>query len=94
MAKAMVNDHVIAQSNDCIIIENNLYFPETSVNRNYLLESDTITSCAWKGEAHYYHVVVDEDTLIDAAWFYPDPKPKAAHIKNYVAFWNGVTIKK
>jgi len=29
----------------------------------------------------------------DAAWYYPEPKPKAAQIKNRVAFWRGVSVE-
>jgi uncharacterized protein (DUF427 family) len=29
----------------------------------------------------------------DAAWTYPDPKPAAAEIRDYVAFWRGVTVE-
>jgi len=29
----------------------------------------------------------------DAAWYYPDPKPAAANIAGYVAFWKGVKIE-
>ncbi|MEI6381215.1 MAG: DUF427 domain-containing protein, partial [Cyanobacteriota bacterium ELA615] len=28
----------------------------------------------------------------DAAWYYPEPKEKAANIKNYIAFWKGVKV--
>jgi len=28
----------------------------------------------------------------DAAWIYPDPKPKALEIKGHVAFWKGVEV--
>ena len=30
----------------------------------------------------------------DAVWYYPDPKPAAANIKGYFAFWKGVTVEK
>ncbi|WP_338057091.1 DUF427 domain-containing protein [Tenacibaculum maritimum] len=30
----------------------------------------------------------------DAAWYYKHPSNKAKHIKNYIAFWKGVSIKK
>ena len=30
----------------------------------------------------------------DAAWYYPDPKPAAANIKDHVAFWRGVTVER
>lgn len=29
----------------------------------------------------------------DAAWFYADPKPAAANIKDHVAFWKGVKVE-
>ncbi|MGY8797913.1 MAG: DUF427 domain-containing protein [Longimicrobiales bacterium] len=30
---------------------------------------------------------------LGAAWYYPDPKDRAAHIKDYVAFWGGVRLE-
>ncbi|MEN0021574.1 MAG: DUF427 domain-containing protein, partial [Planctomycetota bacterium] len=50
------------------------------------------TSCPWKGEAHYHDVIVDGKVNADAAWTYPDPKPKAASIKDKIAFWRGVEV--
>ena len=29
----------------------------------------------------------------DAAWFYPDPKPKAEELRDRVAFWRGVEVE-
>ena len=55
--------------------------------------SETHTICSWKGEASYYTVAVDGKTNTDAAWFYPSPKPAAAQIKDYVAFWHGVKVE-
>ena len=49
--------------------------------------------CPWKGEASYYNVAVDGQTNKDAAWFYPSPKPAAAEIRDYVAFWHGVKVE-
>ena len=31
--------------------------------------------------------------LTDAAWYYPDPKPEAAAIRDRVAFWKDVKIE-
>ncbi len=64
-----------------------------SVNRELLNDSSTHTRCAWKGEASYFDVVVDGQVNRDAAWYYPDPKPAAAQIKDHVAFWRGVRIE-
>jgi len=29
----------------------------------------------------------------DAAWYYPEPKPEAANIAGYIAFWKGVKVE-
>jgi uncharacterized protein (DUF427 family) len=30
----------------------------------------------------------------NAAWYYPQPKPAAAEIKDRIAFWNGVRVRR
>lgn len=93
MPKAIWNGAIIAESEDTVMVEGNHYFPPDSVNRDYLQESQTQTTCPWKGEASYYHVMVDGELNADAAWYYPDPKSKASHIKDHVAFWHGVEVE-
>jgi len=93
MAKAIWKDQIIAESETVEVIEGNLYFPPESVNRAFLESSEKRTHCPWKGEAHYYHIVVGNDCNVDAAWFYPEAKPAASRIKGYVAFWRGVTVE-
>lgn len=92
--KASWNNQLIAESNETINIENNEYFPPDSINKEFLRPSLTHSTCPWKGVASYYSLTADGKENIDAAWFYPDPKSAAAEIKNYVAFWKGVTISK
>ncbi len=91
--KAIWNGEVIAQSDKIINLEGNKYFPAHTVNRAFLKKSETHTICPWKGHASYYDIIVDGKINKDAAWYYPDPKPMASKIKNYVAFWKGVKIK-
>ena len=93
MPRAIWNDVVLAESDHCEIVEGNYYFPPESVNQEYLQNSDTQTTCFWKGVASYYTIVVQGKQNKDAAWFYPDPKEKAQNIKGYVAFWRGVKIE-
>jgi uncharacterized protein (DUF427 family) len=92
MSKAIWNGAVLAESNDTIQIEGNQYFPPDSIKRQYLEDSDTHSTCPWKGEASYFHVIVNGEKNPDAAWYYPNPKDAAAQIKNYVAFWKGIKI--
>ena len=90
--KAIWNDITLAESDDTIVVEGNHYFPPDSVKRDYLQESDTHTTCPWKGEANYYTVVVSDAVNKDAAWYYSKPKEAAQQIKGYVAFWKGVEV--
>ena len=90
MPKATWNGAVLAESIETIEIEGNQYFPPESVNRQYLEDSTMHSTCPWKGEASYYHVVVSNEKNPDAAWYYPNPKDAAAQIKNHVAFWKGI----
>lgn len=90
--KASWNGTVIAESDDTVVVENNHYFPAASLNQDHFEASDTTSVCPWKGTASYYSVKVDGQENRDAAWYYPDPKPKAAEIKDRVAFWKGVQV--
>ena len=90
--KAIWNGAVLAQSDETIVVEGNHYFPPDALNREYFQESSKHTTCGWKGQASYYDVVVIGDTNRDAAWIYPEPKPAAAQIKGYVAYWRGVKV--
>ena len=94
MPRAIWNGVVIAESDNVQEVEGNLYFPPGSVNKDYLKESDTTTVCPWKGTASYYHVDVNGETKKDVAWYYPDPKQAALHIKDHLAFWRGVQVEK
>lgn len=90
--KAVWENTVVAESNQTIVIEGNHYFPPDSIKKECFAPSDTHSTCPWKGLASYYHVKAGEKLNHDAAWFYPEPKDAAKSIKNYVAFWRGVTV--
>lgn len=93
MVKAIWKDTVIAETQNFEIVEGNYYLPPDSVNDEYFKESEKHFTCPWKGEASYYDIVVDDQINEEAAWYYPNPKPAAEKIKNYVAFWKGVSIE-
>lgn len=98
--KALWHGTVIAEApqEDLIRIEGNWYFPPSSLKRDYFQPSDHHTTCFWKGEASYYDVVVDGQTNEFGAWYYPEPKEGSVErvkkdFKDYVAFWNGITVE-
>lgn len=90
--RAIWHGAVLAESPDTVYLEGNHYFPPESIQRPYFGNSDTHTTCSWKGVASYYHIEVNGELNEDAAWYYPDPKQEANAIKDYVAFWRGVEV--
>ncbi|MEO6042103.1 MAG: DUF427 domain-containing protein [Croceibacterium sp.] len=91
--EAIWNDQVIAHSDRTVVVEGNHYFPREDVDTSMLEKSDTTSVCPWKGTARYYTVEADDVRNEDAAWYYPDPKPQAARIKDRIAFWKGVEVQ-
>jgi uncharacterized protein (DUF427 family) len=85
--KAVLNDTVLAESDDTVVVEGNHYFPPESLNEEYLESSDHTTTCPWKGEAQYYDVVIGDTRKEDTAWYYPDPSDAASEIEGHVAFY-------
>jgi len=91
--KATWNGVTLAESDTCIVVEGNQYFPPDSIKHQYFKGSDTHTTCPWKGLASYYTIEVDGKENKDSAWYYPSPKEAARQIKDYVAFWRGVKVE-
>ena len=87
------NGEVLARSDDTVVVEGNHYFPAGDVARGVLAPSDTTSHCPWKGDASYYSINAGGSINEDAAWYYPDPKPEAAQIKDRIAFWKGVEVE-
>ena len=94
MAKAVWEGTVLAESDNTIEVEGNQYFPRESVKSEYFKPTDQHTVCPWKGTASYYDIVVNGKTNKAAAWYYPEPSKAALQIKDYVAFWRGVSVQK
>lgn len=93
MVQAIWNGAVIADSEETVVVEGNHYFPRGKVQLDLLHESPTTSMCPWKGQAHYYDVMVDGQRNSNAAWYYPNPAPAASAIQDHIAFWNGVRVQ-
>jgi hypothetical protein len=71
LMKATWKGATLAESDDTVVVEGNHYFPESSLKREYVTFSNHRSMCAWKGEAHYYSVMVDGELNPNAVWYYP-----------------------
>lgn len=86
------NGKIIAESDHCIAVEGNAYFPPSAVKLEFFAPSSQTSVCPWKGNCNYLDVVVDGKTNSAAAWTYKNPKSAAMPIKDHVAFWKGVVV--
>ncbi|MDF5728243.1 MAG: DUF427 domain-containing protein [Rhizonema sp. PD38] len=93
MPKATWKGTTLAESDNTVVVENNHYFPPEAINKQYFKDSNTHSTCPWKGLANYYNIEVNGEVNKDAAWYYPSAKEKAKQIEGYVAFWKGVKVE-
>jgi uncharacterized protein (DUF427 family) len=90
--KATWNNITIAESEDTVLVEGNHYFPESTLKKEYVTFSNHKTSCAWKGQASYYSLLINGEMITDAVWYYSDPKPEANMVRGRVAFGNAIKV--
>ena len=93
MARAVLNGVVIAESDDTVVVEDNVYFPRAAVRDEHVRPSKKSSWCPWKGRARYFDVAAGDAVVPAGAWYYPDPRSRAAHIRDRVAFWRGVEVE-
>jgi len=65
------------------------YLPPGDLQMDYLFPTTGSSFCEWKGTASYYSLQVGDRRLERIAWYYQDPSPTFAQIKDYVAFYAG-----
>jgi uncharacterized protein (DUF427 family) len=63
------------------------YIPPGDIRMEFLQRAPGTSWCEWKGKASYYDIVVGNRKISRAAWYYPNPVPAYAGIRDYVAFY-------
>ncbi len=64
------------------------YLPKTDVHFEYLTQTETATSCPYKGTARYWSVDTAGKTHDDVVWGYDTPLRESQEIAGFVAFYN------
>jgi len=63
------------------------YVPKADVRAELLRPSDTLSRCAYKGEAHYYSMAIGGQVFKDVIWYYRFPTADLGKIANHLAFY-------
>lgn len=63
------------------------YIDRADVRMDVLRPSETRTVCPYKGVAKYLSATIDGQEIKDIAWYYDDPMPEVALIKDRLAFY-------
>ena len=91
--KVVVDDIAVADTKlPWLLFETGLqtryYMLKHDVRIDLLEQSDTVTSCPYKGDAHLYSVKIGHKLHEDLAWSYRYPAPTCAKIQGLVSFLN------
>jgi uncharacterized protein (DUF427 family) len=87
-----VGGEVIADSRHAFLLHESghqpiYYFPPEDVRADVLEATERHTRCPKKGHASYYTIRAGDEIVENGAWYYPDPLPEAAPIKDLIAFY-------
>ena len=90
--RVVLNGVIIADTHNAVrVLETShppvYYIPPADIQMQYLAQTTGRSLCEWKGQAWYYSITVGEVRELNAAWFYPEPEPAFASIRDYVAFY-------
>jgi uncharacterized protein (DUF427 family) len=86
------NGHVIVDSRRALVLKEAsykpvLYFPREDADMAFFTRTDHTTYCPYKGEAHYFTLLMDGRFADNAVWTYEDPYPAMGEIKDLIAFY-------
>jgi uncharacterized protein (DUF427 family) len=91
--KAILNDHVIAESSDIVEAHGYAYFPSDSVRREWLEKTaKTESDLACPHGVQFYDVVIDGARHRRAAWSYEAPRPEMTRVGGRFGFWEDVKV--
>jgi uncharacterized protein (DUF427 family) len=91
--KAVLEDKVVAASDDIVDCKGYQYFPDSSVRLEWLQKSPkTARDLECPHGVQFYDVVIDGVRHARNAWIYEAPRPEMAQVARRFGFWNGVKV--
>jgi len=92
--KAILNGHVLAESDDIVETGGYSYFPPSAVRTEWLEKAEkTESDRACPHGVQFYDVVLDGSRHRRAAWSYEAPKPSMQQVGGRFGFWEDVQLR-
>jgi uncharacterized protein (DUF427 family) len=92
--KAMVDEQVVADSNDVVECHGYQYFPPGAVRMDWLEKTaKTAKDQACPHGVQFYDVVVGGTRHTRAAWSYESPRPEMKAVGGRFGFWQDVEVR-
>jgi len=92
--KAVVDDQVVAESNDVVDCKGYQYFPRATVRMDWLEKTaKTEDDRACPHGVQFYDVIVEGARHPRAAWSYEAPRPEMKEVGGRFGFWQDVEVR-
>jgi uncharacterized protein (DUF427 family) len=92
--KAVLKDHVIAESDDIVETGGYHYFPPAAVRAEWLEKAaKTAKDLECPHGVQFYDVVIEGKRHPRAAWSYEAPRPAMAKVGGRFGFWQDVEVR-
>ena len=92
--QALLNGHVVADSNDIVEVGGYQYFPPGAVRLEWLEKAEkTESDHACPHGVQFYDVIIDGVRHVRNAWSYEAPQPKMAPVGGRFGFWEDVELR-
>jgi uncharacterized protein (DUF427 family) len=91
--KAILDGHVIAESDDIVESGGYAYFPPTATRLEWLEKAPkTESDHACPHGVQFYNATIDGQRHERAAWSYESPQPKMQAVGGRFGFWKDVKV--
>jgi uncharacterized protein (DUF427 family) len=91
--KAVLNGHVVAESDNVIEARGYHYFPRAAVRMEWLEKTPrTEDDLECPHGVQFYDVVINGARHERAAWSYESPRPEMAKVGGRFGFWEDVKV--
>ena len=91
--RAILESHVIAESDDIVECAGYHYFPSSAVRLEWLEKAPkTASDLECPHGVQFYDVVIDDTRYERAAWSYESPRPNMAQVGGRFGFWQDVQV--